>query len=67
MRIVEAARRRGDGATLGPPEAEEQLRDAMAIGADRAILLETDGGEWDPEATAAALVKMIAVPRTPTS
>ena len=29
--------------TLGPPEAEEQLRDVMAIGADRAILLETDG------------------------
>ena len=46
--------------TLGPPEAEEQLRDAMAIGADRAILLETDGGEWDPEATAAALVEVIA-------
>ncbi len=29
--------------TLGPAEAEEQLRDAMAIGIDRAILLETDG------------------------
>ena len=27
--------------TLGPAEAEEQLRDCMAIGADRAILLET--------------------------
>ena len=46
--------------TLGPPEAEEQLRDAMAIGADRAILLETDGAEWDPQATAAAIVDAIA-------
>ena len=30
--------------TLGPAEAEEQLRDCMAIGADRGILLKTDGG-----------------------
>jgi electron transfer flavoprotein beta subunit len=46
--------------TLGPPEAEEQLRDAMAIGADRAILLETDGGDWDAQATAAAILEAIA-------
>jgi electron transfer flavoprotein beta subunit len=45
--------------TLGPPEAVEQLRDAMAIGADRAIHLETDGEEWDPQATAAAIVDAI--------
>jgi electron transfer flavoprotein beta subunit len=42
--------------TLGPPEAEEQLRDMMAIGADQAIHLVTDGGEWDPQATASAIV-----------
>jgi electron transfer flavoprotein beta subunit len=42
--------------TLGPPEAEEQIRDALATGADRGILLETDGEEWDPQATAAAIV-----------
>ena len=42
--------------TLGPPEAEEQLRDAMALGADRAIHLVTDGNEWDPQATARAIV-----------
>jgi electron transfer flavoprotein beta subunit len=55
VRIVEA---QGGGTavlTLGPPEAEEQLRDAMAIGIDRAILLETDGSDWDPMATAAAI------------
>src|ERR1700716_2361910 len=45
--------------TLGPPGAVEQLRDAMALGIDRAIHLQTDGGEWDPEATAAATVDAI--------
>jgi electron transfer flavoprotein beta subunit len=42
--------------TLGPPEAAEQLRDALALGAGRAVLLETDGREWGPIATADAIV-----------
>jgi electron transfer flavoprotein beta subunit len=42
--------------TLGPAEAEEQIRDALAIGGDRGILLVTDGEEWDPQATATAIV-----------
>ena len=45
--------------TLGPAEAEEQLRDMMAIGADRAIHLVTGGEEWDPQATASAIVAAI--------
>jgi electron transfer flavoprotein beta subunit len=45
--------------TLGPVEAEEQLRDAMALGADRAIHLVSDGEEWDPQATAGAIVEAI--------
>jgi electron transfer flavoprotein beta subunit len=45
--------------TLGPPEAEEQLRDMMAIGIDQAIHLVTDSTEWDPQATAAAIVATI--------
>jgi len=45
--------------TLGPPEAEEQLRDLMAIGVDRGLHLVTDGAEWDPQATAAAIVAAI--------
>jgi electron transfer flavoprotein beta subunit len=45
--------------TLGPPEAEEQLRDMMAIGVDRALHLVTDGEEWDPQSTAAAIVDAI--------
>jgi len=46
--------------TLGPPEAEEQLRDMMALGVDRAVHLVTDGSEeWDPQATAGAIVDAI--------
>jgi electron transfer flavoprotein beta subunit len=45
--------------TLGPAEAEEQLRDMMAIGVDRAIHLVSDGEEWDPQATAAAIVDAV--------
>jgi electron transfer flavoprotein beta subunit len=41
--------------TLGPPEAEDQIREALAIGADRGSLLATDGEEWDAQATAAAI------------
>jgi electron transfer flavoprotein beta subunit len=41
--------------TLGPPEAAEQLRDMLALGAQRALLLETDGREWGPIATAGAI------------
>ena len=45
--------------TLGPPEGEEQIRDTLAIGAERGILLATGGEEWDPQATAAAIVAAI--------
>ena len=45
--------------TLGPPEAEEQLRDMMAIGIDRAVHLITDGEEWDPQATSSAIAAVI--------
>lgn len=45
--------------TLGPPEAAEQLRDAMAVGIDRGIHLETAGEEWDPQATATAILDAV--------
>jgi electron transfer flavoprotein beta subunit len=59
VRLIEA--NKGDSVviTLGPAEAVEQLRDAMALGIDRGIHLQTDGQEWDGEATAAALVEAI--------
>jgi electron transfer flavoprotein beta subunit len=51
--------------TLGPPEAEEQLRDMMAIGVDRAVHLVSDGEEWDPQATAAAIVDTVRAQEEP--
>jgi electron transfer flavoprotein beta subunit len=59
VRIVEAGGGSSVVLTLGPAAAEEQLRDAMAIGIDRAILLETDGRDWDPVATAGAIVEAV--------
>jgi len=59
VRLIEANGGESVVLTLGLPEAEEQLRDAMALGADRAIHLVTDGNEWDPQATAAAIVEAI--------
>jgi len=45
--------------TLGPDLADEQLREAMAMGADEGILLQTDGQDWDPMATARAITAAI--------
>jgi electron transfer flavoprotein beta subunit len=59
VRIVEAGGGEVVVLTLGPAEAEEQLRDCMAIGADRGILLQTDVTEWDAQATAAAIVDAV--------
>jgi len=59
VRLIEANGGESVVLTLGPPEAVEQLRDAMALGIDRAIHLQTEGAEWDPEATAAAIVDAI--------
>jgi electron transfer flavoprotein beta subunit len=59
VRIVEADGGEVVVLTLGPAEAEEQLRDCMAIGADRGILLETQGEEWDAQTTAGAIVEAI--------
>jgi electron transfer flavoprotein beta subunit len=59
VRLVEAHGGESVVLTLGPAEAEEQLRDCMAIGADRGILLQTDGADWDAQSTAAAIVDAI--------
>jgi electron transfer flavoprotein beta subunit len=45
--------------TLGPSGATEQLHNAMAMGIDTAVLLETDGRDWSAEATATALAEAI--------
>ncbi len=59
VRLVEANKGESVVLTLGPAEATEQLRDAMALGIDRAVHLQTDGHEWDGEGTAAALLEAI--------
>ena len=58
VRIVEAQGGEVVVLALGPPEAEEQLRECMALGADRAIHLVSDE-EWDAQATAGAIVDAI--------
>lgn len=57
IRIVEQHGGSSTVLTLGPAEAEEQLRESLAKGVDRGILLETDGSEWDPGETARAIVE----------
>ena len=59
VRIVEQHGGESVVLTLGPAEAEEQLRDAMAIGIDRGLHLVTGGEEWDPEATAGAILEAV--------
>jgi electron transfer flavoprotein beta subunit len=59
VRLIEANGGESAVLTLGPQESVEQLRDAMALGVDRAIHLQSDGSEWDPEATAGAIVEAI--------
>jgi len=58
VRIVEAQGGEVVVLTLGPEEAVEQLRECMALGADRAIHL-VSSEEWDAQATAAAIVEVV--------
>ncbi|AEM59316.1 electron transfer flavoprotein subunit beta (plasmid) [Haloarcula hispanica N601] len=46
--------------SLGSVDADEQLRTGLAMTADEATLLETDGEEWRPRETAAALADALS-------
>jgi electron transfer flavoprotein beta subunit len=46
--------------TAGPREAEEQLRYAVSVGIAAAALVPTDGSDWDPQHTAAAIAEAVA-------
>jgi electron transfer flavoprotein beta subunit len=59
VRIVEKLGGSATVLTLGVPEAEEQLRDSMAKGADRGILIETVGDPFDPGQTAGAIAECV--------
>lgn len=41
--------------TVGPPEAEEQLRYAASLGVTGVVLVPTTGVDWDPQRTARAI------------
>lgn len=47
--------------TVGPPEAEEQLRYAASVGGSDFVLVINDSGEdWDPQQTSNAILEAIA-------
>jgi electron transfer flavoprotein beta subunit len=62
VRLVERHGGRVTVITLGSAAAADQLRDMLALGASRAILLETDGREWGPIATAEAIAAAVRPP-----
>ncbi len=45
--------------TLGPVEAEEQLRYAASLGVGQQVVLTTDGSDWDPMRTARAIATAV--------
>ena len=45
--------------TLGPAQADEQLRYAASIGINKAVLLPIETAEWDPQRTASAIASAI--------
>ena len=45
--------------TLGPSEADEQLRYAASLGVANAVLLPISGPDWDPQRTAAAIAAAV--------
>jgi len=46
--------------TLGPVEADEQLRYAASLGVNHAVLLPIETTDWDPQRTAAAIAAAIS-------
>ena len=59
---VQLVEKHGGEATvlsLGSSESEEQLRYAVSAGANKIVLVQTDGSPWDPQRTAKALTDAI--------
>jgi electron transfer flavoprotein beta subunit len=59
VQLVEVHGGRSTVLTVGPPAAEEQLRYAVSVGVDEAVLVATDGSDWDPQRTALAIVAAV--------
>ncbi len=47
--------------TVGPEEAEEQLRYAASVGAHAGVLIPTDGSAWDPQRTAKVIIEAVRI------
>lgn len=59
VRLVEANGGESTVLTLGPTEAEEQLRYAASIGINKCVLVPIDETDWDPQRTASAIAAAI--------
>lgn len=59
VQVIERHGGEATALTLGAIEAEEQLRYAVSVGIQRAVLLPTAGEEWDPQRTARAITSAI--------
>lgn len=59
VQLVEAHGGSATVMTLGPAEAEEQLRYAASVGVAKCVLLPIADNDWDPQRTAAALADAI--------
>jgi electron transfer flavoprotein beta subunit len=59
VRLVEQHGGESTVLTLGPAEADEQLRYAASIGVNKCVLLPIDTADWDPQRTAAAIADAI--------
>jgi electron transfer flavoprotein beta subunit len=59
VRLVEQHGGEATVLTLGPAEADEQLRYAASLGVAKAVLLPIDGPDWDPQQTSAAIAAAI--------
>ena len=59
VRLVEAHGGSSTVLSVGTADSEEQVRGLLAVGVDRGVIVETDGREWDPIATAAALTEQV--------
>jgi electron transfer flavoprotein beta subunit len=60
VQLIEAHGGTATVITLGPPEAEEQLRYSASVGVSAAVLVSaSDGLNWDPQRTASALTDAV--------
>ena len=59
VQLIEADGGEVTAFSLGTADSTEQIRELMAVGVSRGVLLETGADEWDPQATAATLASAI--------